>query len=198
MSKYSGKFDLYDHFMFDQPEQLAEHIFNTDFRDGHDKKLLIETEKDLALYFPYIVCVGAWNKEENKSHIRLSDTDHIRSEELDRIKWAIKGAKRIKARYKREGVDYIPEEVYQKHFRLFENDINKQLELEIIRRVGEGGRQKWGDLRSPLLDRLCRKYWYEDLINKYGYGERFAHEWVWHEGAFEDDEKWVRGHLFDK
>lgn len=198
ISVYSGKADVYDHFMMrcDSPEELAAEIQRTKFTNYKGEEIKIETERDLALYFPYTIAVGAWS--EGNAFIQLSATDHNRREELERIGWHIKEAKRAKRYCKDHNVQYDPETVYETRFSWWFLEYDKPAIIEIIRRIGEGGRQKWGDLRSQLLDRLYRKYWYEDLVNKYDYGERFAHEWVWHEGAFEDDEKWVRGHLFDK
>ena len=51
--------------------------------------------------------------------------------------------------------------------------------MEIIRRVGEGGRQKFDDIRLPSRD-YDRNEWYEDLVEKYDYDPEFARKWVWH------------------
>ena len=195
ISVYSGKADVYDHFMMrcDSPEELVAEIQRTKFTNYKGEELKIETERDLALYFPYTIAVGAWS--EGNAFIKLSATDHNRREERERIGWYINEAKRAKRYCKDHNVKYDPETVYEARFSWWFPEYNKPAIIEVIRRVGEGGRQRWGDIRLLSIDKLFRKYWFGDLVVKYDYEPAFACDWVWHMGQFKDDENFVKEYL---
>ena len=50
--------------------------------------------------------------------------------------------------------------------------------MQIIKGVGEG-KEDFENLRLPSLS-FYRETWINDLVNKYGYEEDFARNWVYH------------------
>ena len=174
MSKYCGKCDLYDHFFMFDDILVEEQLRDVKIYQGIQRELLdIKDEKGLALYFPYI-CGMASNK-----FILIGNNDYIREREINSINFYVREAKREKNLCKRKKLEYIPEEVYKKRL-AWTSEENKDACMEIIKRVGLGGRLKFDDIRLPSLD-WQRKEWLEDLINKYGYDSDFARKWVYHE-----------------
>ena len=176
MSKYCGKCDLYDCiYMRDTPieEQLSKAKIYI-----KDELLNIKTETDLALFFPYIIGTSYSNKEGYQV-IHLSKTDYIRETELNRISYYVRDAKREKQKCKRNKLDYIVEDVYKTRFSWMRPNVDKEQVLEIIRRVGVGGRQSYDDIRLPSCE-WYRNTWYEDLVNKYQIDKELARRWVWH------------------
>ena len=177
MSKYCGKYDLYDHF-FMSGEPVGEQLLKSNIYYGkNNERLKIETERELALYFPYIPGSIACSHGENQS-IWIGGVDYIRRREKEIIDLYVRDAKRERNLCRRKKKEYIPEEVYEKRFGWC-RDRDKEQIMEIIRRVGEGGRQKFDDIRLPSRDH-DRNEWYEDLVEKYDYDPEFARKWVWH------------------
>ena len=174
MSKYCGKFDLYDcFFMRDEPveEQLKRVVIHQGY--GENEVLLdIKTEAQLALYFPYICGIIT------RDNLWIGYTDYVRQRELEHIDFIVKEIKKEKALCKRKNIEYIPENVYKKRLSWVFDD-NKDAYMEIIKRVGVGGRQQYADIRLRSLDWL-RKIWFKDLVDKYGYDSKFARKWVYH------------------
>ena len=177
MSKYCGKYDLYDHFSF-KDVSIEEQLIKTKIYNHKNELLNIKTESDLALFFPYIIGIAHGDGEGNWVAY-IGDVDYIRRMEIARIEWYVKDAKREKQKCKRNNVDYIPENVYKTRFSWMLIQDDKDSIMEIISRVGRGGRQSYSDIRLKSLE-YFRNVWVEDLVNKYGYSEEFARKWVWH------------------
>ena len=177
MSIYCGKCDLYDHF-FMHDYSVEDQLLKTKIYNHKGELLNIKTEADLALFFPYIIGF-ATGDGEGCWVCGIGSTDYIRRMELERIDIYIKDAKREKAKCKRKGMKYLPEEVFKARFSWMLNQTDKEQIMEIIERVGRSGKQKYDDIRLPSLD-FYRNKWCKDLVNEYGYNEDFARKWVWH------------------
>lgn len=176
MSKYCGKCDLYDWFFIrDDPieEQLSKSKIYC-----KDELLKVKTEMDLALFFPYIVGTG-YGDGNGKSIIHIGENDYIREMELQRINTYVRDATSEKKRCKRNKLEYEPENVYKTRFSWMFSETDKEQVMEIISRVGEGGRQSYDDIRLGSVD-YWRNVWLNDLVQKYGYDERLARKWIWH------------------
>lgn len=177
MSKYSGKCDVYDHFCTHNKD-IEEQLKNSYICVGKAQtQLELETEAQLALYFPYTIATGSWDSEFEKSHLWLSEHDYVRSSEIEMIDFYVHEAKKEKAFCKKHKIQYSVDDVYKKRFSWTAPE-NKKALLEIIQRVEAGGRQKYDDIRLPSYD-FCRNIWLEDLINIYKYPTDFATAWVW-------------------
>ena len=181
MSKYCGKCDLYDCFSMhpDLEERISQSII---YKHGNSEceVLDIKTERDLALYFPYIVWMMA--SDSAKAVIHIGSNDYIRSREIYLLTWYADKARMIKKRCKRKKVLYLPCEAYDEIMKKYLLSDNNATQIaEITKRIGYEKRKSFktvSDIKLPSLD-FYRNVWFEDLVNIYGYSEEFAKQWVW-------------------
>ena len=79
MSEFSGKCDIYDCFSDVSDEFLQRSSFYIYTNDYRDHRLEINNQKDLAKYYPYLVCLETRNKEY--ATVYLSQLSFIDQEE---------------------------------------------------------------------------------------------------------------------
>lgn len=174
MSRYSGKCDFCDTVEMYGADKLLDKY--QVYASGNNLvPLKIESEKDLVVYYPYIVTMMGSDKKTG-GYIHLSSIPYIDQEEQDRLQWKLDTLIRYYKRCKRKGL------VFDKNNALeqitFFLDEPKEYEIELINRVAElGVHATTEDLHTPEHDRL-RKDWYELMIEE-GWYESWAYRWVY-------------------
>ena len=176
---------MYDWFFMnnDTAESIKKRIKATDVYSFSGELIEIRIEKEMALYFPYLIATGCWHKDlSERSRIYLSDTDYIRMRELETVRMYVEIAKKAKALFERVGKKFSTDAVYRDRFAWRgiggKQDEDKEQIREIITGVGNGI-TKFDDIRLPSLS-AHRDIWLKDLVNIYGYNEEFAKNWVYH------------------
>ncbi len=121
MSVYSGKCDVYDHFATvvddDNEENLAKEIERTDFyicgkHMFSRHRLDIHTPKDLIPYYPYLICIGSWGKND-RAHLEISSESFVDREEKEFIQWRIDDILKYYRKCKRTKKEFDKEEAYK-------------------------------------------------------------------------------------
>lgn len=177
MSVFSGKCDVYDHFaMGDNPE---EEIKNTNIyiwgNDNRRHLLRVDTIKDLAKYYPYLIACGTW--ADGKGIIELSSRSFIDREEEEHISWQIKDVLKYWRKCKRNKIPFDEEECYRTVNYWRDNDAALK---EIISRVAkDGDKATFKGIHKPMWEHY-RKAWFEELVSL-GYGEFEAFCWCFNE-----------------
>lgn len=181
MSRFCGKCDFYDHLCIhcDSEEKIEELLSKSDIyittKDGREHKLKIETIKDAAKYYPYLICVGTFSKEGHT--IVLSSESFIDREERDSLRFDIENVLKYWRKCKREKRRFDKDECYNKiHWHITNDDYLK----EIIKRVAEkGNNAEFDDIHKPMWERY-RKDWFDEMVNL-GYSEFDAFRWCFNE-----------------
>lgn len=118
MSVFSGKCDIYDHFVMvsnGDEEKLKEEIEKTDIYYGclwDRHRLDIHTPKDLIPYYPYLISIGSWGRE-GRAVIELSKESFVDREEKEFIQYAIDNILRYYRRCRRNKTEFNKEEAYE-------------------------------------------------------------------------------------
>lgn len=174
MSMFSGKCDFYDMFMDEDENKVVEnlkylelHIYG---KDKRDHRLKSDTIKDIAKYYPYIVCMGYGDKN-GKRIILLSSDSFIDQEERDRISWYVEDVLKYQRKCKRKKIPFIIEDYLNQSW--FTNDTLKEV-AERIDKFGE--KANINDIHTSIHE-MYRRYWFEELV-KVGYTEHEAYSWV--------------------
>ena len=185
MSQYSGKADVYDHFAIacdGNDNKLQQEIERIDFYistpDGRTHKLKIENEKDLAPYYPYLIVIGAYHRDNGKNYLQLSRRSFVDSEEADRLKWNLKDALREYNKCKRKKIPFDPEQYINNYWYAMDS-----YQKEIVYRVAKDGNKATTEgLHTPLHDYYRREL--AEELERLGYDDWFIRRWL-----FDDRDK---------
>lgn len=172
MSKYSGKCDFYDHVWEDIDKYIN---FNIYLDNSLLVPLKIESEKDLACFYPYLVKAQYYNKD-NKGCIWLSKEPYIDREERERLTIYLNAFIKYYKKCKRKKIPYIAEEAVD---HLFWYDPTVWIK-EMARRVGEDGQKATINGIHLPLHQIYRAEWYKELV-RLGHDPERAWLWVYHE-----------------
>jgi len=164
-----------------ESKEISEVLPNTKIYHG-DEFLNITTETELALYFPYIIWMGYWDKEHGV--IRISQTDYIRRREIESLDIYRSQILREKARIRKRKLEYNPDAIFDKLFGKW-YDAEREMLIELIARFEHKNKVDMSDIRLRSRE-WERNIWYTDLVEKYGYDNDFARDWVWHLGDYKD------------
>lgn len=177
MSRYSGKCDFGDTWRI----HGEEHILNSDIYIGNNiVPLRINTYKDALPYFPHLVWLMAYDKESNKSVIRLSDKSFVDSEERERLGRMLDDMKREYRRCKRKRIPFLFDNLRFTYMEEIYGKIFYEVEAK-----GEKAKIPY-NLHFPYHD-MERVNLYEDMV-KAGYAELKAAIWCFgYERCIYDD-----------
>lgn len=172
MSEFCGKCDVCDSFSDRSDEYLQNSKFFIYGADHRNHQLVINNQKDLAKYYPYLTCsMGA---DKNGACVHITSQSFIDSEEAERISWAKDALIKYYKKCKRNKTQYTVDEAIKASV-LF-NPSN--WEIELARRVGEAGdKAETKDLHTSIHE-YFREHWYEELVRQ-GYDEDEAYKWVY-------------------
>ena len=177
MSQYSGKCDCFDHFWMkaETEEDVQKEIDRTNFYmwiKDRRIKLDIHTVKDLVPYYPFLISMGVWSKDE-RCTVVFSKESFVDQEEREWIGWHLRDALAEYKKCKRKKIPFDPQ-AYLKNVWWTPANYDE----EIVRRVAQDGlkanieglfsttKDKWE--RIPLAQEMKR----------YGYDDHFIEEWV--------------------
>ena len=172
MSEFCGKCDVCDSFRDRTDEYLQNSKFFIYGSDHRDHQLVINNQKDLAKYYPYLTCsMGA---DKNGAHVHITSQSFIDSEEAERINWVKDTLVKYYKKCKRNKIQYTVAEAIKAAVWFNPSD----WEIELARRVGEAGEKaETEDLHTPIHD-YFRDRWCKELISQ-GYTEDEAELWVY-------------------
>lgn len=187
MSKFCGKCDFYDHlWMSNDTEEVIKELQKTDVyiygKDRRRHKVEVNTIKDAAKYYPYIIAISASDK--NHRFIILSSNSFIDEEEEEFLGFDINAVIRYWKKCKRNKEKFDKNKCYEEI--IWGNKENPVLR-EIINRIEKNGdKADFSDIHLSSFERH-RKDWYEELVGL-GYTKREAFEWCFNE-CFATNEK---------
>lgn len=179
MSKYSGKCDCYDHFWMsaNNEDDVAAEIARTDFyiwgKDDRRFKLDIHTVKDLVPYYPFLIAMGVYSREDRNTVV-LSSESFVDQEEREFMGWVLRDALAEYKKCKRKKIPFDPDGYLVK--KPYWNRCNYT--EEIVRRVAKDGlKANLDGLHSDTKDRWERAP-LARLMKQYGYSDSYINQWV--------------------
>lgn len=176
MSMLTGKCDFYDdvNMLGNIEEYLGD---KADIYVG-DIKIPNNTEKDLVLYYPFLLSIGVCSKDYKCIH--LSRYSYIDYEEYDRLTDMLNDVKKYYKKCKKDKVEFTFDGFKNSkyYWRLSTNDNNIVYEKIFNRVLTDNKKANILGLSLPLYDKLYREHFYNLLISS-GYNEAFAHRWVY-------------------
>lgn len=175
MSRYSGKCDIYDTFENGDDTFDTDKIRRTEFFQNGEK-LNINTERQLALYFPFIVA-SMFHVKNDKCVCNISSMSYMRRSEIENIEFYLDQIRKEKRMCKLRGEEPTPERIIERRFSWISNGKTKESIISLIEKSSGKGRKKYDDVRLDIYD-YTRQRWYNDLISKYNYPREFAYDWV--------------------
>lgn len=183
MSKFSGKFDFYDSYMNKDENQILENLGKLELyiygKDKRDHRLKSDTIKDIAKYYPYLICMGYGNRN-GKRVILLTSDSFIDQEERERINYYAEDVLRYQRKCKRKKIPFNEEEYLKQAW--IHNDCIK----EVVHRIVKFGKNaNLNDIHTGIHE-MYRRYWFEELV-KVGYTEQEAYVWVF-KGMFDKED----------
>ena len=173
MSVLTRKCDFYD--SVNIAENIEEYLGNNAEIYVGDIRIPNETEKDIALYYPFLVSTAFRSDERNVIH--LSRYSHIDYKEYDILTDMLNDVFKYYNKCKRDKTDFTFEGFQNsKYYNVFvDGDIYK----ELYDRVQKNGKKaNILGLSSPYYDKYSRPRFY-DLLIEHGYNEQFAYNWVY-------------------
>lgn len=171
MSKFSGKCDVYDSFG-DLDEKALK---NTDFYLGDNPvPLRIETQHDLAPYYPYLTAIMSWSKDHRRRFCVLGERSFIDAEEEEHLGWRLRDLKKYYRRCKRNKIAYIVDEALAKVCLFPPRDS----ELELAKRVEMYGDKATLEGVHDEMHEYYRNALLKEMI-RLGWNERKAKYWIW-------------------
>lgn len=172
MSEFSGKCDVYDCLGDRSDEYLQNSKFFIYGTDHRNHQLVINNQKDLAKYYPYLTCsMGA---DKNGACVYITSQSFIDREEAERINWVKNDLVKYYKKCKRNKIQYTVDEAIKAAVWFNPSD----WEIELARRVGEAGdKAETEDLHTSIHE-YFRERWYKELISQ-DYTEDEAKLWVY-------------------
>ena len=188
MSRYSGKCDLYDHFMMigvdenTTEEEINEKIGKSNFyiylnsKDLRRHKLDIHNIHDLIPYYPYLISCGCFSKDGD--NIFLSSRSFVDSEEDERFEWVLRDGIKYWRKCKRNKVPYVREEAYKAVLFFDHHDDYQTAILDMIAELGD--KATIDDVHELNVHTKIHEYYrnelYETMVSN-GYTEAEAYHW---------------------
>lgn len=165
MSRFSGKCDFADTISIDLDCGMSKENILKSYKieiydnNGYKKELHSHKFEDLIPYYPHIVCVGSWSRE-NGRYVLLSSESYVTSENRNICQMYIqtfhRAAEKEKRRQKRQGT-YIDRKhpfnyrLYFKQWLCEQNQIRK-IDDAYVNAIDQAIDNQW------KLDRIIYKY----------------------------------------
>ena len=174
MSKFSGKCDCYDMYGDYTDEQLQSSRF---YIGRNPVPLRIDTQKDLAPYYPFLIAVAAY--DNGSATVIFSEESFIDREEHAHLSWELRDLKKYWRKCKRNKVPYIPQEAAT-HISWYQDPHPEDLTL--AERVGEFGEKATTDGVHDFIHDYYRSELFEEMI-RLGWEEYTADMWIYNDFA---------------
>lgn len=177
MSEFCGKCDVCDCYGDRSDEYLQNSRFFIYGKDGRDHQLVINNQKDLAKYYPYLV--GAAGADKNKAFVHISSQCFIDSEEEEFIMSTYNEILRYYKQCKRKKIPCTIEDLHKKKRIIgWCREELDDWELELANRILKDGEKATIEGVHRPIHEYYRKRWYEYLV-EIGYSECEARLWVY-------------------
>lgn len=171
MSRYSGKCDVAD--MYD--DYTDEQLQNTDFYIGRNiVPLRIESQKDLAPYYPHLVCVSS--RGNSRETCVITTDSFIDREEAEHLSWRLESLKKYRRKCKREKKIYNIDEAIKAS--IIFHETASGVDREMARRVGVDGDKATIDGLHDGLHEYYRNELFDEMV-RLGWPEDKADYWIW-------------------
>ena len=172
ISGFSGKCDICDHY----GDYTDDELKNIRFYVGRNPvPLRIDSQHDLAPYYPYLVCIASYNG--GKGSCKMSEESFIDFEEAERLSWTLRDLKKYRRKCKRNGIPYDVEEA-AKAVSLFRSELPYTKEL--AKRVGEYGDKADIDGVHDDIHEYYRNRLFDEMV-RLGWKEAVADYWIWND-----------------
>lgn len=177
MSQFCGKCDVCDCYSDRTDEYLQNSKFFIYGVDGRDHQLIINNQKDLAKYYPYIV--SASGADKNKASVHISSQCFIDSEEKEFIMYTYNEILRYYKQCKRKKIPCTIEDIHKKKRIIgWGKEEPDDWELELANRIlKDGEKASIEGIHRPMQE-YYRKAW-RDYLVEIGYSEQEANLWVY-------------------
>lgn len=192
MSQFSGKCDFYDCFVAIHSDgdenKVEENLKRLDLyiygKDGRAHKVVSNTIKDIAKYYPYLELIQSYSKETGYN-VYLSSDSFIDQEEREHIGWYVEYVFKYWRKCKRNKKPFVAEECMKELSWLRDEYLR-----DIAERVEKSGtKAEFDDIHDDLHEYYRRK-WFEELV-RLGYTETEAYDWCF-KGFFTDEETIIK------
>jgi len=177
VSEFSGKCDVCDCYSDRTDEYLQNSKFFIYGADGRDHQLIINNQKDLAKYYPYIVSVSGADK--NKAFVHISSQCFIDSEEKEFIMYTYNEILKYYKQCKRKKIPCTIEDIHKKKCIIgWGREEPDDWELELANRIlKDGEKASIEGIHRPMHE-YYRKAW-RDYLVEIGYSKQEADLWVY-------------------
>lgn len=174
MSKYSGKCDVYDCYSDYSDDRLKQSKFYISTKDGRVHLLKIESQKDLAKYYPYLTSM-AYGEKDGGAVVIITSTSFIDREEKEFLDYDLKALLKYYKKCKRNKIEFNDKEAADSIS--WFGDLS-EAQKRLIQRVKKQGEKATTDGLHRPMQEYYRKEWFECLID-FGYEEFKAREIVY-------------------
>jgi len=179
MSKFSGKCDIYDMYGSRSDVEIENMEFYT-YINGRTHRLEINSQKDLAKYYPNLIAVGCGNI------VDLSNVPYFERQEEEHLTLTMDVIRRYINRLRKSGKDLTFENLLLLDPYLTRYEHDEQNAKIIFERLIEHGKHANIEGLHTYISECYRAIWYEHLVSV-GYTENEALQWVyrllWLDGA---------------
>jgi hypothetical protein len=155
-----------------------EQLQNSRFYIGRNPvPLRIDTQKDLAPYYPFLIAVAAYDK--GSATVIFSEESFIDREEREHLGWKLRDLKKYWRKCKRNEVPYIPQEAAT-HIS-WPQDPHPE-DLTLAERVGKFGEKATTDGVHDFIHYYYRSELFEEMI-RLGWNKYTADMWIYNDFA---------------
>lgn len=187
MSIFSGKCDIYDHYImlgdFKTIEEIDDFIFKSKFNiyEGNVRKELeINNLRDLVPYYAHIISAGCFSKYGD--NVTLSSESYIDLHEKEILEYELWRITNVIKKLKKSNNSFSKEKILDElHFPIYKETYISQI-LDLIFDKGSDITTDdilLANIHYPFSER-SRKFLCNEMIN-YGYTLIEAYNWCYHE-----------------
>ena len=170
MSKYSGKYDVYDSFSGYSNQQLR----NTKFYIK-DQQIAIRNQRELAPFYPFLVGIHCSNKEGGT--VNLSSCSYVDAHEKEILTFYLNELKKQYRNLKRKNQEVTLDSLLT---RVSWND-NQYVRALAERVLEDGNNANIDGIVMNGIIPVYRQSLLDDMMAM-GYPERVAYEWIYNKG----------------
>lgn len=175
MSEFSGKCDIYDILGDATDEYLQNSDFYIHTPDCRKHRIVINNQKDLAKYYPYIA--SALYGSAKRHVIILSSTSFIDREENEFINSTKEDLLRYYRKCKRIKKPYNAEEALNESIFSWGGNF-AEWQIELAKRIEQNGEKVIIEGLHRTMQDYYRERWFEKMV-ELGYTEEEADLWIY-------------------
>ncbi len=196
MSIFSGKCDLYDHYLMicvddnttedEINERISKSTFHIRTKDNKKHRLDIHNIHDLIPYYPYLISIGGFSKEEG-DNITLSSESFVDYEERQMLDIYLYDILKYARKCKREKKELTKEDIL-KHIWISDNSLSDKITTIALEK---GVKATLKDLYDANIHTRIAEYYrnklYETMVSS-GYSEIESYYWCFGDLVFNKEQ----------